>query len=87
MAQKKSAGKKVAAKKVSKKVAKKTAKKAAKVAKKAASKRASKGKGKGKVTDEAIAAEAFYIYRERQENGLPGDPDGDWLEAKRRLKA
>jgi len=56
------------------------AKKAA--AKKAAVKKAAKVPG---VTVEALARAAYLNYRRRVELGLPGDSDGDWLEAERQL--
>jgi hypothetical protein len=72
-AAKKAAAKKAAAKKAA-------AKKAA--AKKAAVKKAAKGPV---VTVEALARAAYLNYRRRVEQGLPGDSDGDWLEAERQL--
>lgn len=56
------------------------AKKAA--AKKVAVKKAAKGPV---VTVEALARAAYLNYRRRVEQGLPGDSDGDWLEAERQL--
>jgi len=37
------------------------------------------------VTVEALARAAYLNYRRRVEEGLPGDSDGDWLEAERQL--
>jgi hypothetical protein len=51
-------------------------------AKKAAAKKAAKVPG---VTVEALARAAYLNYRRRVEEGLPGDSDGDWLEAERQL--
>jgi DNA-binding protein HU-beta len=62
------------------------AKKAA--AKKAAVKKAAKAAKAAKVpgvTVEALARAAYLNYRRRVEQGLPGDSDGDWLEAERQL--
>ncbi len=86
MAAKKKTSKKAAkkaAKKATKKVAKKTTKKAAKKAtKKAVAKQTSRAAG-----FDDIAAEAYYIYRERVAKGLPGNPESDWLAAERKLKS
>jgi hypothetical protein len=76
MATKKKTSKKVA-KKATKKVAKKAAKKAAK---KTVAKKANKAAG-----FDDIAAQAYYIYRERVANGLPGNPESDWLAAEKKL--
>lgn len=80
-----------AKKKTSKKAAKKAAKKATKkvakkVAKKAAKKAVAKKTNRAAGFDD-IAAEAYYIYRERVAKGLPGNPESDWLAAERKLKA
>ena len=77
---KKAPAKKAPAKKAAKKVAKKAAKKAA--AKKAPKKKAAK-----KASFDEIAAEAYYIYRERVGKGLPGNPDSDWLAAEKKLSS
>jgi nucleoid-associated protein YgaU len=77
-AAKKAAAKKAPAKKAPAKKA--PAKKVA--AKKAAAKKAAKVPG---VTVEALARAAYLNYRRRVEEGLPGDSDGDWLEAERQL--
>ncbi len=68
----------------------KTTKKAP--AKKAAAKKAGVKKAAVKkvakvpvVTVEALARAAYLNYRRRVEQGLPGDSDGDWLEAERQL--
>lgn len=59
------------------------AKKAA--AKKAAVKKVAKAAKGPVVTVEALARAAYLNYRRRVEQGLPGDSDGDWLEAERQL--
>ena len=69
--------KKVAAKKSAVKSA--PAKKA--VAKKAPAKKAASKKAPPSL--DAIAKAAYLNYRRRTEQGLPGDNDGDWLEAER----
>jgi len=69
--------KKVAAKKSAVKSA--PAKKA--VAKKAPAKKAAPKKAPPSL--DAIAKAAYLNYRRRTEQGLPGDNDGDWLEAER----
>jgi len=84
MAAKKTTTKAAPAKKAAKKTATKTAKKAA-PAKKAA-KKAEKKPAKSASFDE-IAAEAYYIYRDRVAKGLPGDPQSDWLAAEKKLGA
>ncbi len=38
-----------------------------------------------KLGTEVIARAAYLNYRRRVEQGLPGDSDGDWLEAERQL--
>ena len=73
-----------------------TAKDAAPVAKKAATKAATKAVDKtatpatkqavvkaAKLSPDALARAAYLNYRRRVEQGLPGDPHGDWLEAER----
>ncbi|MBK1882763.1 hypothetical protein JIN85_10075 [Luteolibacter pohnpeiensis] len=84
----------MAAKKTAKKAAKKTAKKAAsttkavKTAKKAAKKATAKAAPVKKPTPpspDEIAKAAYLNYRRRVELGLPGDSDGDWLEAASQL--
>jgi hypothetical protein len=37
------------------------------------------------LSEDTIRIEAFYVYEERSDRGLPGDPHGDWAEAIRRL--
>ena len=49
-------------------------------AKKAPAKKAPK---KASPSLDAIAKAAYLNYRRRTEQGLPGDNDGDWLEAER----
>lgn len=88
-AAKKVVKKKVAAKKVAKKAVKKVAKKAAakKAVKKAAKKVVVKGTtktAKGVTTDE-ISKAAYLLFLKRQETGMPGTAEGDWLEAERLL--
>lgn len=34
---------------------------------------------------DAVAREAYLVYRHRVEHGLPGDAESDWLEAENRL--
>lgn len=69
--------------------AKKTVKKApAKkaVAKKTAAKKAAStkdGKAAARPSFEDLARAAYLNYRRRVEQGLPGDQQGDWLEAER----
>jgi hypothetical protein len=85
-----------AAKKSAAKVAKKSAKKAPKKsAKKSAARkittvRSGTDGGVAQVAAPdrgAIEREAFFIYQQRCELGLPGSPEGDWAEAVRRLGA
>lgn len=72
-------------------VAKKAAKKAP--AKKAAAKKttipakksAAKKVATPKPSLDLIARAAYLNYRRRVEQGLPGDPHGDWLEAERQM--
>ena len=40
----------------------------------------------GSVTSEDIALKAYYLAERRRNLGLPGDPQGDWLEAERQLR-
>ncbi len=40
----------------------------------------------GSVTTEDIALKAYYLAERRRHLGLPGDAQGDWLEAERRLR-
>jgi hypothetical protein len=74
------------------------AKKAAKVAKKAVAKKATATKtaapakkaaakkvATAKPSLDVIARAAYLNYRRRVEQGLPGDPHGDWLEAERQM--
>lgn len=77
---------KKAAKKTTKKAAKKTVKKVAKKAAKKAAKKTAKKAAKKKASFEQIAAEAYFIYRERVAKGLPGNPESDWLAAEKKLK-
>jgi hypothetical protein len=39
------------------------------------------------ITGEAIALRAYFIAEKRQQLGLPGDSQSDWLEAERQLRA
>lgn len=78
---------KKAAKKATKKVAKKTTKKAVKKATKKATKKAVAKQTSRAAGFDDIAAEAYYIYRERVAKGLPGNPESDWLAAERKLKS
>ena len=42
--------------------------------------------GKPPASDpDALAREAYLVYRHRAEHGLPGDAESDWLEAEKRL--
>lgn len=87
----------MAAKKTEKTSAKKSAvKAAAKKApvKKAAAKKASTGKkvavasakpATAKPSLDAIARAAYFNYRRRVDQGLPGDAHSDWVEAERSL--
>lgn len=38
-------------------------------------------------TADDIALRAYFLGEQRQRGGLPGTPEGDWLEAERQLKA
>lgn len=38
------------------------------------------------VTNDQIAIEAYYIAERRRKMGIPGDSQGDWLEAERKLR-
>ena len=38
-------------------------------------------------TTEDIALRAYFVAEHRQRHGLPGDEQGDWLEAERQLLA
>jgi outer membrane biosynthesis protein TonB len=49
----------------------------------AAAKKAPAKKAAAKPSLEAVARAAYLNYRNRVENGLPGDSHGDWLEAER----
>lgn len=69
----------------SKQATKKAAKKAAKKTSNKASKRVVKKNPKKAASFDEIAAEAYYIYRERSANGLPGNPESDWLAAEKKL--
>jgi len=62
------------------------AKKAAKANKKAVAKK-SAPKVAQKPSPDVIARAAYLNYRRRVEQGLPGDSDGDWLEAERYFSA
>ena len=66
------------AKKTAKKVTKKAVVKTATPATKQAVVKAAKP------SPDALARAAYLNYRRRVEQGLPGDPHGDWLEAERR---
>jgi hypothetical protein len=33
-----------------------------------------------------IALKAYFIAQHRQQNGIPGDPAQDWVEAERQLR-
>jgi hypothetical protein len=69
---------------VAKKAAKKATKKAA--TKKATTKTAvkkSSATSPVRGTPDEIARAAYLNYRRRVEQGLPGDSEGDWLEAER----
>lgn len=59
------------------------AKKAAKkpTAKKATAKKVANPSAAPKPSIDIIARAAYLNYRRRVEQGLPGDPHGDWLEA------
>lgn len=81
MAAKKTTTKTAPATKAAKKATKKVAKKAAKQA----PKKTAKPAGKSASFDE-IAAEAYFIYRDRVAQGLPGDPQSDWLAAEKKIK-
>jgi hypothetical protein len=69
--------------------AKKTAKTTLKTAaKKVPAKKSTTGKvksspGEVRPSIEVIARAAYLNYRHRTEHGLPGDSNGDWLEAER----
>jgi hypothetical protein len=83
-----------AAKKTAAKAAKKAATKAAPekatptpAPVKAASAKAAPAKAAAAPSIDAIAKAAYLNYRRRVEQGLPGDRDGDWLEAERQLGA
>lgn len=69
---------KVATKAVSRKAAATSAKSPTPGAKKPAAPKAA-----AKPSPDAIARAAYLNYRRRVEQGLPGDTDGDWLEAER----
>ena len=69
---------KPAAKKTAKKAAVKKADSAPAAAKKAPTKKAA-----AKPSLDSVARAAYLNYRNRVENGLPGDSHGDWLEAER----
>lgn len=56
-------------------------------AKKAALKKPVAKKVAVKPTIDEITRAAYLIYRNRVENGFPGDSDNDWLEAERQLGA
>ncbi len=84
---KKKAPAKKAAKKAAKKVAKKAVKKVAKKAVKKVAKKAAKKAPKKSLSFDEIAAEAYYIYRERSAKGLPGNPESDWLAAEKKLRS
>jgi hypothetical protein len=60
------------------------------IAKKAAKKPAAKKTAAKKVVNpkpslDLIARAAYLNYRRRVEQGLPGDSQGDWLEAERQM--
>ena len=85
MAAKKTAKKAASAKKAAKKApASKAVKTAEKAAKKTTVKAAPVKKPIPPSPDE-IAKAAYLNYRRRVEQGLPGDSDGDWLEAASQL--
>lgn len=89
MATKKTATKKVEitptpAKDAPKPIAKKAAEKPA-VKKTAAKKTAAKKVVNPKPSLDLIARAAYLNYRRRVEQGLPGDSQGDWLEAERQM--
>jgi hypothetical protein len=73
---------KKAAKVATKAVARKAAAPAAK-SPKASAKKSAAPKAPAKPSPDAIARAAYLNYRRRVEQGLPGDTDGDWLEAER----
>lgn len=87
MAAKKTTKKKAPAKKAAKKATKKVAKKAVKTAAKKAPKKAPKKAAKKALSFDEIAAEAYYIYRDRSAKGLPGNPESDWLAAEKKLRS
>lgn len=67
---------------------KKVAKKATKASPETAVKPAAKSSpvvAPVKASADQIARAAYLNYRRRVEQGLPGDPHGDWLEAERQL--
>ena len=71
-------------------VAKKAVKKAAapKAAEpKAAALKTAAPKAAAKASPDVIARAAYLNYRRREEQGLPGDSHGDWLEAERIINA
>lgn len=74
---------KPAAKKAAKKTAVKKTAPAPAAAKPAAAKKAPAKKAAAKPSLDAVARAAYLNYRNRVENGLPGDSHGDWLEAER----
>ncbi|MFT3991030.1 MAG: hypothetical protein QM680_06425 [Luteolibacter sp.] len=93
---KKAAVKKTSAEKKPAAEAKPAAKKAAakkSPARKAATKAATKTEARpvaekkaGRISPDILARAAYLNYRRRVENSLPGDANGDWLEAERRLQ-
>ena len=50
---------------------------------KAAAPKAAAPKAAAKASPDVIARAAYLNYRRREEQGLPGDSHGDWLEAER----
>lgn len=38
------------------------------------------------ITDDDVRLRAYFIAENRYRSGLAGDPDGDWVEARRQLR-
>lgn len=74
---------KVAAKKAAAPKAEANAAAAKAATPKAATPKAAAPKAAAKASPDVIARAAYLNYRRREEQGLPGDSHGDWLEAER----